>query len=384
MHFESLFDIPLDSIRTPCYITDARLLKKNTTLLRQIQKKTDCKILLAQKAFSMFATYPLIRDDLAGVTASGLYEAKLGRETFGKEVHVFSPAYTQEDFTQLLKIADHIVFNSFGQWRIYRKQVQAATHKVSCGIRINPGYSEVETDLYNPCITGSRMGVPLEQMEIDGFDGLDGIHFHTMCEQNADVLKRTLDYIIPRFDFWLKRCKWINFGGGHHITRSDYDVDLLLQCIDRIQSHYGVQVYLEPGEAVALNVGYLVATVLDIVHNGMYIAILDASASCHMPDVLEMPYRPHVLYSGQPNEKKYTYRFAGNTCLAGDVIGDYSFDNPLKIGDKLIFCDMAIYSMVKNNTFNGIPLPDILLYHGNGRLELVKRFGYADFRERLS
>ncbi|MCD7959936.1 MAG: carboxynorspermidine decarboxylase [Ruminococcus sp.] len=384
MHFESLFDIPLDSIRTPCYITDARLLKKNTTLLRQIQKKTDCKILLAQKAFSMFATYPLIRDDLAGVTASGLYEAKLGRETFGKEVHVFSPAYTQEDFTQLLKIADHIVFNSFGQWRIYRKQVQAATHKVSCGIRINPGYAEVETDLYNPCITGSRMGVPLEQMEIDGFDGLDGIHFHTMCEQNADVLKRTLDYIIPRFDFWLKRCKWINFGGGHHITRSDYDVDLLLQCIDRIQSHYGVQVYLEPGEAVALNVGYLVATVLDIVHNGMYIAILDASASCHMPDVLEMPYRPHVLYSGQPNEKKYTYRFAGNTCLAGDVIGDYSFDNPLKIGDKLIFCDMAIYSMVKNNTFNGIPLPDILLYHGNGRLELVKRFGYADFRERLS
>jgi len=384
MHFESLFDIPLDSIRTPCYITDARLLKKNTTLLRQIQKKTDCKILLAQKAFSMFATYPLIRDDLAGVTASGLYEAKLGRETFGKEVHVFSPAYTQEDFTQLLKIADHIVFNSFGQWRIYRKQVQAATHKVSCGIRINPGYAEVETDLYNPYITGSRMGVPLEQMEIDGFDGLDGIHFHTMCEQNADVLKRTLDYIIPRFDFWLKRCKWINFGGGHHITRSDYDVDLLLQCIDRIQSHYGVQVYLEPGEAVALNVGYLVATVLDIVHNGMYIAILDASASCHMPDVLEMPYRPHVLYSGQPNEKKYTYRFAGNTCLAGDVIGDYSFDNPLKIGDKLIFCDMAIYSMVKNNTFNGIPLPDILLYHGNGRLELVKRFGYADFRERLS
>ncbi|MCC8112059.1 MAG: carboxynorspermidine decarboxylase [Ruminococcus sp.] len=384
MHFESLFDIPLDSIRTPCYITDTRLLKKNTTLLRQIQKKTDCKILLAQKAFSMFATYPLIRDDLAGVTASGLYEAKLGRETFRKEVHVFSPAYTQEDFTQLLKIADHIVFNSFGQWRIYRKQVQAATHKVSCGIRINPGYAEVETDLYNPCITGSRMGVPLKQMEIDGFDGLDGIHFHTMCEQNADVLKRTLDYIIPRFDFWLKRCKWINFGGGHHITRSNYDVDLLIQCIDRIQSYYGVQVYLEPGEAVALNVGYLVATVLDIVHNGMYIAILDASASCHMPDVLEMPYRPYVLYSGQPNEKKYTYRFAGNTCLAGDVIGDYSFDNPLKIGDKLIFCDMAIYSMVKNNTFNGIPLPDILLYHGNGRLELVKRFGYADFRERLS
>lgn len=382
MDFESLFDIPIDDLHTPCYLTDARLLQKNTALLKQIQQRTGCKILLAQKAFSMFSAYPLIRDDLAGTTASGLFEAKLGREYFGKEVHVFSPAYTQEDFTQLLELCDHIVFNSFGQWKKYRQQVQDATRNISCGIRINPGYAEVETDLYNPCISGSRMGVPLEQME-DDFAGLDGIHFHTMCEQNSDVLERTLDHMLPQFDKWLKRCKWVNFGGGHHITRPDYDVERLVRCIERVRDTYGVQVYLEPGEAVALNAGYLVATVLDVVHNGMDIAILDASAACHMPDVLEMPYRPHILYSGTAGEKAYTYRLAGNTCLAGDVIGDYSFDHQLQAGEKLVFCDMAIYSMVKNNTFNGVPLPDIALYQ-NGHIDLVKRFGYADFEGRLS
>lgn len=382
MEYQDRCDIPIADVHTPCYITDAHLLKHNTAILKQVQDKTGCKILLAQKAFSMFSTYPLIRDDLAGTTASGLFEAKLGREHFGKEVHVFSPAYTQEDFTQLLEIADHIVFNSFGQWRKYKSQIQAVPRHISCGIRINPGYAEVETDLYNPCIPGSRMGVPLEQMQ--ELDGLEGIHFHTMCEQNADVLERTLDYMLPKFDHWLKQCKWVNFGGGHHITRSDYDIDCLLRCIDRVQSKYHVQVYLEPGEAIALNAGFLVASVLDIVHNGMDIAILDASAACHMPDVLEMPYRPRIIGSGEPGEKAYTYRFAGNTCLAGDVIGDYSFNLPLHPGDKLIFCDMAIYSMVKNNTFNGVPLPDILLYHEDGTLELVKRFGYEDFAGRLS
>lgn len=382
MDFESLFDIPIDDLHTPCYLTDARLLQKNTALLKQIQQRTGCKILLAQKAFSMFSAYPLIRDDLAGTTASGLFEAKLGRERFGKEVHVFSPAYTQEDFTQLLELCDHIVFNSFGQWKKYRQQVQDATRNISCGIRINPGYAEVETDLYNPCISGSRMGVPLEQME-DDFAGMDGIHFHTMCEQNSDVLERTLDHMLPQFDKWLKRCKWVNFGGGHHITRPDYDVERLVRCIERVRDTYGVQVYLEPGEAVALNAGYLVATVLDVVHNGMDIAILDASAACHMPDVLEMPYRPHILYSGTAGEKAYTYRLAGNTCLAGDVIGDYSFDHQLQAGEKLVFCDMAIYSMVKNNTFNGVPLPDIALYQ-DGKIQLVKRFGYIDFEGRLS
>ena len=383
MDFESLFDIPIDDLHTPCYLTDARLLQKNTALLKQIQQRTGRKILLAQKAFSMFSAYPLIRDDLAGTTASGLFEAKLGRERFGKEVHVFSPAYTQEDFTQRLDLCDHIVFNTFGQWKKYRQQVQDTTRNISCGIRINPGYAEVETDLYNPCISGSRMGVPLEQMEDDDFAGLDGIHFHTMCEQNSDVLERTLDHMLPQFDKWLKRCKWVNFGGGHHITRPDYDVERLVRCIERIRDTYGVQVYLEPGEAVALNAGYLVATVLDVVHNGMDIAILDASAACHMPDVLEMPYRPHILYSGTAGEKAYTYRLAGNTCLAGDVIGDYSFDHQLQAGEKLVFCDMAIYSMVKDNTFNGVPLPDIALYQ-DGKIQLVKRFGYIDFEGRLS
>lgn len=384
METQEQFSIPIERVHTPCYITDVNKLKKNTTLLHQIQLDTGCKILLAQKAFSLFAAYPYIQEDLAGTTSSGLYEAKLGREYFGKEVHVFSPAYTETDFTQLLDIADHIVFNSFAQWHKYETQVQEAPRKISCGIRINPGYAEVETDLYNPCIPGSRMGVPLEQMETQGFNGLDGIHFHTMCEQNSDVLERTLDHVIPQFDPWLKRSKWINFGGGHHITRPDYDVDKLVQCIRRVQVLYPAQIYLEPGEAVALQAGYLVASVVDIVHNGIDIAILDASAACHMPDVLEMPYRPDVIGSGQPHEKTYTYRFAGNTCLAGDVIGDYSFDTPLRPGDRVVFCDMAIYSMVKNNTFNGMPLPDILLYLPNHELQLVKHFGYQDFLSRLS
>lgn len=381
-HYKKYFQFPVDTLRTPCYIIDEHLLKKNTALLKQIQEKTGCKILLAQKAFSMFSTYPLISNDLAGTTASGLFEAMLGRKHFGKEVHVFSPAYTQEDFTQLLNIADHIIFNSFNQWHKYRSQVKSIPRHISCGIRINPGYAEVETDLYNPCIPGSRMGVPLEQMQ--ELEELEGIHFHTMCEQNSDVLERTLDHLLPKFDYWLRQCKWVNFGGGHHITRMDYDVDCLIRCIDRVQSTYGVQVYLEPGEAIALNAGYLAATVLDIVHNGIDIAILDASAACHMPDVLEMPYRPCIIGGGNAGEKPYTYRLAGNTCLAGDIIGDYSFDSPLHPGDKLIFCDMAIYSMVKNNTFNGVPLPDIVLYHENGQLELVKHFGYEDFEGRLS
>ena len=383
MDFESLFDIPIDDLHTPCYLTDARLLQKNTALLKQIQQRTGCKILLAQKAFSMFSAYPLIRDDLAGTTASGLFEAKLGREHFGKEVHVFSPAYTQEDFKQLLELCDHIVFNSFGQWKKYRQQVQDATRNISCGIRINPGYAEVETDLYNPCISGSRMGVPLEQME-DDFAGLDGIHFHTMCEQNSDVLERTLDHMLPQFDKWLKRCKWVNFGGGHHITRPGYDLAALEACIARMQEKYGVQVYLEPGEAWALNAGYLVTTVLDTLQNGdTSLAVLDMSAACHTPDVIEMPYRPPLLDAGEPGEKPCTIRLGGPTCLAGDVVGDYSFDAPLAEGDRLIFGDMAIYTTCKNNTFNGMPLPPIWAMDENGTCRELVKFGYSDFKMRL-
>ena len=336
------------------------------------------------KAFSMFAAYPILKPYLAGTTASGLYEAKLGREEMGGEVHIFSPAYPEQDFPEICAISDHIVFNSFHQWQLHKAFVQSCGRPISCGIRINPEYAEVETDLYNPCIPGSRMGTTISQFSEELFDGLDGIHFHTMCEQDAPVLERTLEHVMEKFDSYLKRCKWVNFGGGHHITRPGYDLPCLIRCIRKIQERYGVQVYLEPGEAVALNAGYLVATVLDFVQNGMEIALLDASAACHMPDVLEMPYRPEIIGAGKPQEKKYTYRLAGNTCLAGDVIGDYSFDEPLQAGDKLIFCDMAIYSMVKNNTFNGMPLPDLVLRQEDGSFTLVKRFSYSDFKGRLS
>lgn len=377
-------NIDVSELNTPCYITDETLLKKNGEILKSIQDKTGCKILLAQKAFSMFKTYPILRPYLAGTTASGLYEAKLGYEEMGGEVHIFSPAFSKKDMLEICRISDHIVFNSFNQWNLHKETIKNCGRSISCGIRVNPEYAEVETDLYNPCITGSRMGTLASDFSDDAFEGLEGIHFHTMCEQDSHVLERTLPHVIEKFDHYLKKCKWVNFGGGHHITKSGYDIPCLIRCIEEIKNRYDVQVYIEPGEAVALNAGFLVASVLDIVHNGIDIAILDASAACHIPDVLEMPYRPNIINSGMPNEKKYTYRLAGNTCLAGDVIGDYSFDKPLKPGDKLIFCDMAIYSMVKNNTFNGIPLPDIVLRHENGTIELVKRFSYEDFKGRLS
>lgn len=377
-------NIDVSELNTPCYIIDEALLKKNGEILKSIQDKTRCKILLAQKAFSMFKTYPILRPYLAGTTASGLYEAKLGYEEMGGEVHIFSPAFSKKDMLEICRISDHIVFNSFNQWNLHKETIKKCGRHISCGIRVNPEYAEVETDLYNPCITGSRMGTLASDFSDNAFEGLEGIHFHTMCEQDSHVLERTLPHVIEKFDHYLKKCKWINFGGGHHITRPDYDIPCLIRCIEEIKNRYNVQVYIEPGEAVALNAGFLVASVLDIVHNGIDIAILDASAACHMPDVLEMPYRPNIINSGMPNEKKYTYRLAGNTCLAGDVIGDYSFDEPLKSGNKLIFCDMAIYSMVKNNTFNGIPLPDIILRHEDTTIELVKRFSYEDFKGRLS
>lgn len=378
------FDIDISKIKTPCFITDERLLRRNGEILLNVQKETGCKILLAQKAFSMYSTYPILRDYLAGTTASGLYEARLGKEEFGGEVHIFSPAYTKEDMPKICSISDHIVFNTLNQWQMHKGTVKNSGRNISCGIRVNPEYAEVETDLYNPCIAGSRMGCRADSFTDELFEGLEGIHFHTMCEQNSDVLERTLPHVIEKFDRYLKKCKWVNFGGGHHITRADYDIDKLIQCINLIQDKYGAKVYLEPGEAVALNAGFLVTTVLDFVDNGMPAAILDASAACHMPDVLEMPYRPHIIGSGLPNEKAYTYRLGGNTCLAGDIIGDYSFDKPLKAGDKLILCDMAIYSMVKTNTFNGMPLPDIALHHADGTIDIIKKFTYEDFKCRLS
>lgn len=374
-----------EKVETPCYVIDEKQLRKNLELLKYVREKAGCKILLAQKAFSAYATYPLIAQYLDGCTASGIFEARLGFEEFGKENHIFSPAYPEKDFDEIVKICDHILFNSPKQWAKFREKVRASSRYIQAGIRVNPEYSEIETDIYNPCFTGSRLGVTLAQFKEDLAlaDGIDGLHFHTMCEQNSDVLARTVPVFEEKFGFMFDRIKWVNFGGGHHITRKDYDVELLIDTVKNFREKYGLDVYLEPGEAVALNAGYLVTTVLETGKNGINVAITDASAACHMPDVLEMPYRPNIIGADLPEKKPFTYRLGGNTCLAGDIIGDYSFDEPLCEGKRLVFEDMAIYSMCKNNTFNGIPLPSIYLLRENGEVELLKKFGYDDFKSRL-
>lgn len=380
-----LKDIDIYKLPSPCYIVDERLLKKNLELLDYVQKESGAEIILATKAFSMFSTFPLIGRYLKGVTSSSLFEARLGYEEMGKQVHIFSPAYREDEFDDIMKYSDHIIFNSFNQWKLYRDRVKNyKDKKIQCGIRVNPEYSEIETDIYNPCFKNSRMGVTLDNFEEDELEGIDGLHFHTMCEQNSDTLMRTIKIFDDKFGKYMKDMKWINFGGGHHITRDDYDIKTLIDSVLYMKNKYNVDVYIEPGEAVALNSGFLVSTVLDITKNGMNIAILDTSATCHMPDVIEMPYRPNIIGSGNPGEYEYTYRLGGPTCLAGDIIGDYSFKEPLKVGDKLIFCDMAIYSMVKNNTFNGINLPSIVKYSEENGVEIIKKFGYEDFKGRLS
>lgn len=377
-------NIDFSSVKTPCYVVDEFLLRKNLEILDYVQKQTGAKILLATKAFSMFSTFNIIGEYLAGVTSSSLFEAKLGFEEMGKEVHIYSPAYIPEDFDEILKYSEHIVFNSFSQWEKYKEKVLNSYKKISVGIRINPEYSEIETELYNPCAKNSRMGTVIDNFVGQNLDGIEGIHFHTMCEQGADTLKRTLKIVDEKFGKYISKMKWINFGGGHHITKEGYDLQTLIECINFIKQKYNIQVYLEPGEAIALNTGFLVTSVLDIIKNDMDIALLDTSATCHMPDVLEMPYRPQIIGADLPQKLKYTYRLGCPTCLSGDVIGDYSFENPLKEGDRLIFCDMAIYSMVKNNTFNGINLPSIYFNTINEGMKLIKKFGYDDFKSRLS
>ena len=377
----------MDQLPTPCYVIDEKKLKENLEILGDVREKAGCKILLAQKAFSCFYEYPLIGQYLDGTTASGLYEARLGKEEMGKENHVFAPAYKDADIKELGEICDHIIFNSFAQLRRHKDAVSGK----SLGLRINPECStQGEHDIYDPCAPGSRLGVTKEVFdceiaaEPELFEALDGLHFHTLCEQNADDLAKTLEAVEEKFGPWLSKIKWLNMGGGHHITRDDYDRELLIKCIRHIRDTYGVEVYLEPGEAIALNAGYLVTEVMDIVENGLSVLILDASAACHMPDVLEMPYRPPLKDSGVSGEKEFTYRLSSCTCLAGDVIGDYSFDHKIQVGDKLYFQDMAIYSMVKNNTFNGIPLPGIAVMKEDGDCEMIRTFGYEDFKGRLA
>ena len=373
----------IDQVPTPAYVIDEAKLVNNLEILKSVQDRTGCKVLLAQKAFSMYATYPLISQYLAGTTASGLYEAKLGREEFGGEVHVFAPAFKDADLEEILEIADHIVFNSERQLRKHVDKCRAVG--VSVGLRINPECStQGDHALYDPCAAGSRFGVRIDQFSEDLLDLVDGLHFHTLCEQNSDDLKTTLDAVEAKFGPYLHRIKWLNMGGGHHVTREDYDLDLLISSIQHMQETYGLEVYIEPGEAIALNAGYLVTEVLDIFENGIETLVLDASATCHMPDVLEMPYRPPLRHGFEAGEKAYTYRLSSNTCLTGDIIGDYSFEKHVEIGDKLYFEDMAIYSFVKNNTFNGIGLPSLVLMDKTGDCRIVKSFGYEDFKGRLS
>ena len=388
-----------EDLPTPCYIVDEARLTENAKILRGVAERTGAKVLLAQKAFSMFYAYPLLRQYLDGTTSSGLYEARLAHEAFGGECHVFSAAYRAADMDELAAICGHVVFNSLAQLAAYRDKVLSSGGE--CGLRVNPECSTQDGHaIYDPCAPGSRLGVTAAQLAGADLSGVSGLHFHTLCEQNADALETTLDAVEERFGALLPRMKWLNFGGGHHITRPDYDIPLLERCIRRMQERYGVTVYLEPGEAVAYYAGYLDTTVLDIVENGIKIAILDTSAACHMPDVLEMPYRPPLKDAGDPAEENaggsspaeigaagcarpYVYRLAGPTCLAGDVIGDYSFWQPLRCGDRLEFQDMAIYTMVKTNTFNGMRLPDIVLEREDGTCEIVKTFGYEDFKARL-
>ena len=369
-------------LKTPCYIIHKGKIIKNLEILKSISDETGCKILLAQKAFSMFYLYPLISKYLNGTTASGLYEAKLAYEEMGnKEIHCYSPAFREDEIEEIADIADHIVFNSPLQIKKFGKI--ARNKNCSIGLRINPEISTQKHSIYDPCAFGSRLGTVYSQIDNDIYDLIDGIHFHTLCEQNSDALKKTLDVVIEKFGSRLPKMKWINFGGGHHITRDDYDRKTLIGCIKKMQDKYNLEVYLEPGEAIALNAGTLLTRVLEVVENGIKIAILDTSAACHMPDVIEMPYRPPLKNSGQKDEFSYNYRLSSATCLAGDIIGDYSFKKPLIEGDLLEFQDMAIYSMVKNNTFNGMKLPDIILEE-NSDYKVIKTFGYEDFKCRLS
>ena len=374
----------INELPTPCYVIDENIIEENCKVLADVMKKTGCHVLLAQKAFSNYALYPLIGKYLSGTTASGLYEARLGREEMGRENHVFAPAYKDEDMDELVKICDHIVFNSISQLEKHKEKCR----NVSIGIRVNPEFSTQNGhEIYDPCGKGSRLCVTANLLRNADLTGIDGLHFHTLCEQNSDDLKKTLDVVEEKFDFLLRKVKWVNFGGGHHITRKDYDVELLCDCITHIKEKYNVKVYIEPGEAVALNAGYFITTVLDKVKNsGITCLILDGSAACHMPDVLEMPYTPPLSEGSiiETPEKEFDYRLGGNTCLAGDIIGNYRFDHDVQIGERLTFGDMAIYSMVKNNTFNGIPLPSIYSMDRNGDCRLIKSFGYNDFKERLS
>lgn len=377
-------------VPSPCFVVDATALEQNLQILHRVQEQSGAHVLLALKAFAMFHFAPLIGRYLAGTCASGLHEARLGHDAFGGEVHTSAPAYSEADLREILTLSHHVVFNSLSQWQRFRPIVQEAQRQrteLSIGLRINPRHSEGTVPLYDPCAPGSRLGIPAEALAGQDLTGITGLHFHTLCEQGFEPLARTLDVIESDFAEWLPRMAWVNFGGGHHITKPDYDVQGLIDRIREFGSRYDVQVYLEPGEAVAIHTGVLVAEVLDLTYNGIDIAILDTSATCHMPDTQEMPYRADIFGAGQPGDAglDHVYRLGGQTCLAGDVMGDYAFARPLQIGQRLIFDDMAHYTMVKTTTFNGIQLPTLAAWDSQrDTLDIVRSFSYDDFRHRLS
>jgi len=370
---------------SPAYIVDLGRLRHNLAILDQVQQRSGAKILMAMKAFAMWSTFPLISQTLHGVCASSPWEARLGYEEFGREVHSFAAAFKESDVKELLSISNHLVFNSFNQLERFRHLWEKEQGRVSIGLRVNPEHSEGHTAIYDPCAPNSRLGIPVAAFEGCDLSGVEGLHFHTLCEQLFEPLERTARVFEEKFGKYLKGMKWLNLGGGHHITRDGYDIDGLVGLIRYFKEKYAVEVYLEPGEAVVIGTGVLVGEVLDVIENGMQIAILDVSATCHMPDVLEMPYRPTITNGFNPDEKPYTYRLGGPSCLAGDVIGDWSFEQPLKPGDRLVFEDMSHYTMVKTTTFNGIQHPHICTFEPEtDKLQIVRSFGYLDFKSRLS
>ncbi len=377
-------EIDFSQFPSPCYVLDESRLRRNMEILDRVQLESGAKIICALKGYSLWASFGIIKQYLHGTTASGLYEAKLGHEEFGGEVHVYSPAFTEDDMGEILGIADHISFNTFSQWTRFRQMVKDAPRHVSAGIRVNPEFSEVETPLYDPCVPFSRLGVTKAEFRPDLLEGLDGLHFHSLCGKGADTLERTIAVIEQNFAEFLPQVKWVNFGGGHHITKASYDLDGLIRVIKAFKEKWGVEVILEPGEAVGWQTGWLVSSVVDLMHNGMGIGILDISVSAHMPDCLEMPYRPEILGAGEALEKPHTYRLGGTTCLAGDIVGDYSFDQPLEIGSRLVFDDMIHYTIVKTTMFNGVKHPAIGILRENGSFDVVREFTYEDFKARNS
>ncbi|MDD5589943.1 MAG: carboxynorspermidine decarboxylase [Candidatus Portnoybacteria bacterium] len=372
-------------LETPCYVVDEKRLEDNLRILAEVRQRAGIKIMMALKGFAMHSLFPIIEKYLDGVAAGSLYEAKLGAEKFKGEIEVFAPAYFDQEIKELSEIADHLIFNSFGQWKKYGPDLRKNKRKISFGIRVNPEHREVETDLYDPAGKYSRLGVRADNFKDQSLDGISGLHFHTLCEHNADAFERTLKVFEEKFGKFLAKMEWVNFGGGHHLTRKDYDLDLFYKTINGFIKRYPhLRIYIEPGEAITLNIGVLVGTVLGIVNNEKDVAILDVSAHNHMPDVLAMPYWPQALGGGLEGKYEYNYRFGGLTCLAGDIIGDYSFPKPLKVGDKIVFMNQAHYTMVQTSTMCGVGLPSIAVRKKSGEIKIIKKFGYEDFKNRLS